>query len=168
MGLLDFPWNRNLSKSKAMPGLVREGRQDIPPEKRPAPVVKVEPPPATQMIFMVRSARYLDHEGKKRFAGQYEDAILPVATAQKAMRLGIAVTTADPIRATHRGARGNDYRADGIDVVDIDDAVEHSGIPFIGPNDEPATERSARIDPVTGVEFVEFRGPARVGLVKVS
>jgi hypothetical protein len=168
MGQMETAANFQLAELKAMPQFIRDGRQNIPAEKKPAPVVKLEPPPPTMTVFMTRSARFRDHDGKKRFAGQYDDVIMPVATAQKAMRLGLAVTTADPIRATHRGARGNDYRADGIDVVDIDEAVEHSGIPFIGPNDEPAMERSARIDPVTGVEFVEFCGPARVGLAKVS
>jgi hypothetical protein len=36
--------------------------------------------------FMLCSAHCRDHDGRKRFAGQWEDAIMPVATAQCALR----------------------------------------------------------------------------------
>ena len=108
---------------------------------------------------MIRSARYLDHEGRKRFAGQYDDAIMPVTTAQKAMRLGLAVTTADPRREQLRGVRGGDYRPDGIDVVDIDAAEEHGGVHFIGPD---------KSDVIAQANFTEMpRGPGRTGTIPV-
>lgn len=96
---------------------------------------------------------------------------MPVTVAEKAKRLGLAVSTADPRRAQLLGARGSDYRPNAIDVVDIDAAIE-SGVSYIGPGSagvEPTTGRTVRIDPVTGIEFVEVdRGPALTGLAKVS
>jgi hypothetical protein len=102
---------------------------------------------------------FRDHEGRKRFAGQYDDAMMPVATAQKAMRLGLAVTTADPPRGQLRGVRGGDYRPDGIDVVDIDAAEEHGGVHFIGPD---------KSDVIAQANFTEMpRGPGRTGTIPV-
>jgi hypothetical protein len=118
-------------------------------------------------VFMMRSAHFRDHEGKRRFAGQFTDAQMPISTAQKAMRLGLAVSTADPRRGELNGVRGGDYNPRGIDVVDIDAAVE-AGVSYIGPGSEPTTGRTVRVDPVTGTEFVETVGPAFTGLAKVS
>jgi hypothetical protein len=139
---------------------IKTGAAPIPPTKQvPAPIAAVEPPPPTMTVFMIRSARYLDHEDRKRFAGQYDDAIMPVATAQKAMRLGLAVSTADPRRGRLRGARGGDYRADAPDVVDIDAAEEHSGVRFIGPD---------RNDVIAQANFTEMpRGPGGTGTIPV-
>ena len=93
------------------------------------------------------------------FAGQYEDAMMPVATAQKAMRLGLAVSTADPRRGHLLGARGGDYRPDGIDVVDIDTVVEDSGMRFIDPD---------KSEVIAAANFTEMpRGPGRTGTIPV-
>src|SRR6185312_14951896 len=134
MSQLEIAANFQLAELKAMPQMIRDGRQPLPPKKQPAPVAITEQPPPTMTVFMLKSARFRDHNGHKIFAGQFLDQAMPVALAQKAMRLGLAVTTADPIRATHHGARGGDYRPDAIDVIDIDEAEEHSGVPFIGPD----------------------------------
>ena len=149
----------SLAELRQMVEQIKTGVAPIPPAKEvPVPVVAVEPPPA-MTVFMIRSARYLDHEGRKRFAGQYDDAMMPVATAQKAMRLGLAVTTADPRREQLRGVRGGDYRPDGIDVVDIDAAEEHSGVRFIGPD---------KSDVIAQACFTEMpRGPGRTGTIPV-
>ena len=150
----------SLAELRQMVEQIKTGVAPIPPGKpSPAPVVTAEPAPPTMTVFMIRSARYLDHEGRKRFAGQYDDAIMPVTTAQKAMRLGLAVTTADPRREQLRGVRGGDYRPDGIDVVDIDAAEEHSGVRFIGPD---------RNDVIAQANFTEMpRGPGGTGTIPV-
>jgi hypothetical protein len=153
MAQMETAANFQLTKLKAMPGLIREGHQAIPADKpKLVSVAPVEQPAPTMTVFMIRSARYRDHDGHKRFAGQFEDAIMPVPTAQKAMRLGLAVSTADPLRATHHGARGGDFRPDAADVVDIDEGEEHSGIPYLGPD---------KNDPVAQANFSETRGPER-------
>jgi hypothetical protein len=56
-------------------------------------------------VFKLRSAHCRDHDGRKWFAGQWEDAIMPVATAQRALRHGVAVPVTDPKRAHLGGAR---------------------------------------------------------------
>lgn len=94
------------------------------PKPAPEPAVPSEPPPPTQAVFMMRSAHYRDHEGRKRFAGQYEDAVMPVTAAQRALSKGIAIPTTDPRRAQLRGARGGDFTPNAPDVVDLDAAQE--------------------------------------------
>jgi hypothetical protein len=123
-----------LPDARHVANLVKTGQMAIPVRPQPAPVVAVEQPAPTQTVFMLKSAKYRDHDGRKRFAGQFEDVILPVATAEKAKRLGVAVPTTDPRRATHRGVRGADFRPDAADVIDLDAAEERSGIPFVGPD----------------------------------
>ncbi|OKO75125.1 hypothetical protein AC629_34375 [Bradyrhizobium sp. NAS80.1] len=112
-----------LPELRAMVTAIAEGAVAIPSPK-PAPVVPSEPPPPTQTVFMLRSSHHRDHEGRKRFAGQYEDALMPVATAQRALSKGVAVPTTDPRRAQLRGARGGDFTPNASDVVDLDAAAE--------------------------------------------
>jgi hypothetical protein len=80
---------------------------------------------------------------------------MPVTTAQKAMRLGLAVPTTDPRRDQLRGARGGDYRADAPDVVDLDAAEEHTSASYVGRG---AVLRDANFNVVD-------RGPARSGQI---
>jgi hypothetical protein len=112
-----------LPELRGMVSAIAEGAIPIPsPKPAPEPAVPNEPPPPTQAVFMMRSAHYRDHDGRKQFAGQYEDALMPVATAQRALRKGLAVPTTDPRRAQLRGARGGDFTPDAPDVVDLDAA----------------------------------------------
>jgi len=71
---------------------------------RPTYVIRAGAPPMA--VFMLRSANYRDESGRSQFAGQYEDAMMPVPTAQRALRHGVAVSVADPRRAQLRGVRG--------------------------------------------------------------
>ena len=133
MGQMETAANFQLTELKGMPDAIREDRQSIPASKPVrVPIVSVAPPPPTMTVFMLKSARYTDHDGRKLFVGQFEDAIMPVATAQKAMRLALAVPTNDPRRATLRGTRGGDFRADALDVVDIDSAEKYGSVPYVG------------------------------------
>jgi hypothetical protein len=103
---------------------VKNGSVAIPRGSKAAgPAAVPEPESPTMTVFMLGSARYRDHAGRKRFAGQWEDATMPVATAQRALRQGVAVPVTDPRRAQLHGARGGDFNPDGPDVVDFD-AVE--------------------------------------------
>lgn len=122
MGQIEVAANFALADLKAMPDAIRCGQQAMPQEPLPMPVVAPEPELPTMTIFMLRSANYRDHDGRKRFSGQYEDALMPVATAQRALNKGIAVPTTDPRRAHLRGARGGDFTPDAPDVVDLDAA----------------------------------------------
>lgn len=117
---------------------VKDGSAAIP--RRPQdlePVAAVESPPPTQPVFMLRSAKYRDHDGRTRFAGQFEDATMPVPTAQRALRCGAAVPVSDPRRARLRGARGGDFNFSAPDVVDLD-AVDEATVPGIVTDSNPA------------------------------
>jgi hypothetical protein len=105
-------------------------------------------------VFMLRSANYRDETGRSQFAGQYEDAMMPVPTAQRALRLSAAVSVADPRRAQLRGARGSDYRPLAPDVVDLDAIEEPKGVPHLGVHIADPALREANF-------AVIDRGPAR-------
>jgi hypothetical protein len=155
MGQIEIAANFTLAELKSMPGAIRQGRQAIPPNKPPSVPVVAEPASPTMTVFMIKSARYRDDDGRTRFAGQFEDVIMPVTTAQKAMRLGLAVSTADPRRATHRGVRNGQFVPDGLDVVDIDAAEEHSEVSYIGPDPVLRAANFQQVD----------RGPDRILMV---
>jgi hypothetical protein len=80
IGQIEIAANFALAELKAMPETIRQGRRSIPRELALTPIPAPEPAP-TMTVFMLRSAHYRDHDGRKRFAGQWEDATMPVATA---------------------------------------------------------------------------------------
>jgi hypothetical protein len=127
-----------LAELRAMATSIRDGSAPIPaPKLVPEPVTVIEPPPPSMTVFMLRSVNYRDHDGRVRFVGQYEDAMMPVPTAQRALRRGVAVSVADPRRAQLRGARGGDFNPSARDVVDLDGIEEPKGMPYIGSDRAP-------------------------------
>jgi len=133
MGQIEIAANFALAELKALPEAIRQGRRAIPRDLVLTPIPVPEPPP-TMTVFMLRSAHYRDHDGRKRFAGQWEDATVPVATAQRAMAKGIAVAVTDPCRARLRGARGGDFNPQASHVVDLDAVEEPKNVPHIEPD----------------------------------
>jgi hypothetical protein len=133
---------------------VKDGSAAI--QRRPKAVepVPADPVPPTMTVFMLRSANYRDHDGRTRFAGQYEDAMMPVPTAQRALRHGVAVSVADPRRAQLRGARGGDFNPLAPDVVDLDAIEEPKGVPYLGIDIVDPALREANFTVID-------RGPAR-------
>lgn len=123
-----------LVELRGMVNAIQDGVAPIP-AARPvsASVPMPEPSPPTQTVFMMKSAKYHDHDGRSRFAGQWEDATMPVATAQRALRLRVAVPVTDPRRAQLRGSRGGDYDPKAPDVVDLDAVEEHKIVPHTNP-----------------------------------
>ncbi len=149
-----------LAELRAMAASIFAGAAPIPsPKPKTEPVAFIQPPPPTQPLFMLRSAKYRDHEGQTQFAGQYTDATMPVSTAQRALRHGISVTMADPRRAQLRGSRGGDFNFGASDVVDLDGIEESKGAPYIGSVDDPVLA-AANFQPLD-------RGPERVLKVRV-
>ncbi|WP_342726083.1 hypothetical protein AAFG07_03800 [Bradyrhizobium sp. B097] len=135
MGQTEVAANFALVELAAMPGAIRQGRQVIPGEPPPVPVAAaIDPTPETQTVFMLRSAHYRDYDGRKRFAGQWEDAIMPLATAQRALRERVAVPVTDPRRAELRGMRGGDFNPTAPDVVDLDAIDEYQNAPLTEPD----------------------------------
>jgi hypothetical protein len=139
---------------RRMADAVKDGSAVIPRRPKAAPVPVPEPVAPTMTVFMLRSANYRDENGRKRFAGQYEDAMMPVPTAQRALRLGVAVPVTDPRRAQLRGARGGDFNPLAPDVVDLYAIEEPTGVPHIGSFDDPVL-RDANFTVID-------RGPDRV------
>jgi hypothetical protein len=133
---------------------VKDGSAAIPRRPKAVEPVPADPVPPTQTVFMSRSANYRDETGRTRFAGQYEDAMMPVPTAQRALRHGVAVSVADPRRAQLRGARGSDYRPLAPDVADLDAIEEPMGVPYLGVHIADPALREANFTVID-------RGPAR-------
>ena len=79
---------------------------------------------------------------------------MPVPTAQRALRHGVAVSVADPRRARLRGSRGSDYRPLAPDVVDLDAIEEPKGVPHLGVHIADPALREANFTVID-------RGPAR-------
>src|SRR3984957_19063462 len=131
---------------------VKDGGAAIPRRPKAVEPGPADPVPPTMTVFMLRSAKYRDHDGRSQFAGQYEDAMMPVPTAQRALRHGVAVSVADPRRAQLRGARGSDYRPLAPDVVDLDSVEEPKGVQYIGPDPVMAAANFQPLD----------RGPERM------
>ena len=149
-----------VAELRAMAGSILMGAAPIPsPKPKPEPVAVIEPPPPTMQVFMLRSAKYRDDDGRTRFAGQFEDAMMPVSTAQRALRHGVAVSLADPRRAQLRGSRGGDFNPSATDVVDLDAVEQAKGVPYIGSVDDPVLA-AANFQPLD-------RGPERVLKVRV-
>ncbi len=144
-----------LAELRGMVTAIRDGSAPIPaPKPAPDPATVIEPPTPTMTVFMLRSANYQDETGRTRFGGQYEDATMPVPTAQRALRHGVAVSVADPRRAQLRGARGSDYRPLAPDVVDLDAIEEPKGAPHLGVHIADPALREANFTVID-------RGPAR-------
>jgi hypothetical protein len=125
---------------------VKGGNAAIPRRPKAPPVPVPEPVAPTMTVFMLRSANYRDETGRTRFAGQYEDAMMPVPTAQRALRHGVAVSVADPRRAQLRGARGGDFNPLAPDVVDLDAIEEPKGVPYVGSDPALAEAHFTEID----------------------
>ena len=120
---VDIAMSLVLAELKTIPSQIREGLSEIPrepPAPEPEPVAPTTP--STLTVFMMRSAKFRDAAGMMRTARQYDDAEMPVQTAQRALRRNVAVPVTDPRRANLKGARGGfhpDPRAP--DIVDLDD-----------------------------------------------
>jgi len=127
----------SLAELRGMVAMVRDGAAPIPssPPEVIAPVAVVEAAEPTQVVFMLKSAKFRQN-GRTKFLPQYEDSPpLPVAIAQKALRSGCAVPLTDDQRRTHRGARSNAVDPKAIDVVDLDEIAEPEPVRYIGPDD---------------------------------
>jgi hypothetical protein len=136
-----------LAELRATVNSIRDGSAPIPaPKPAPEPVTVIEPGAPTMTVFMLRSANYRDENGRKRFAGQFEDATMPVPTAHLALRHGVAVSVADPRRAQLRGARGGDFNPVAPDVVDLDAIDEPKGVPYFGSDPALAEAHFTEID----------------------
>ncbi|WGS18789.1 MULTISPECIES: hypothetical protein [unclassified Bradyrhizobium] len=124
----------SLQELRAAVFAIRDGTAPIPaPKPKAATIGVTEPSAPTMAVFMLKSVWFRDQAGRKRFAGQWEDATMPVATARRALDKGIAVAVTDPRRAQLRGSRGGDFNPQAPDVVDLDAVDEPKPVPHINP-----------------------------------
>lgn len=126
MGQIEVAANFAFAELKSMQDAIRGGQQPVPHEPASVPTAEPVPEPPVMTVFMLLSGKFRDHAGRKQFAGQYEDATMPVTPAHRALRKGYAVSTTDARRAQLRGSRGGDFNPTAPDVVDLD-AEERNG-----------------------------------------
>jgi hypothetical protein len=127
----------SLTELRATVDRIKTGDAAIPREPVTEPVAVVEPPPRTMTVWLLRSVKFRDHTGMVRLARQYDDAEMPMQTAQCALRLGVAAPVTDPRRRDLKGARGGDpVDPRAIDIVDLD-AVDEAKVPAIGTENNP-------------------------------
>jgi multidrug efflux pump subunit AcrA (membrane-fusion protein) len=140
----------SLAELRATVDRIKTGDAPIPREPDAEPTTMVEPPPKTMTVWLVQSAKFRDHTGVARLARQYDDAQMPIETAQLALRLGVAVPLTDPRRRNLKGARGGDHvdpRAPDIIDLDADSAmmptVNVESNPVLAAADFKVIDRSA-------------------------
>jgi hypothetical protein len=151
----------SVAELRSMLKAIADGSAPIPPKpEQPAPVVPVERPAPTKVVFMMHSAWFTDHDGRRRFAGQWTDQALPLPIADRALRHGVAVLTTHPMRSTHLGMRGSDYVSDGPDVVDLDKLDDRSGAKFENPNDPVAQANFIVLDRSREARKIAVAGPS--------
>jgi hypothetical protein len=126
----------SLAELRATVDRIKTGDAPIPREPDREPVAVVEPP-RTMTVWLLRSAKFRDHTGTVRHARQYDDVELPLKTAQRALRLGVAALVTDPRRRQMKGARGGDpVNPNAPDIVDLD-AVDEAKVPDIRTESNP-------------------------------
>jgi len=126
-----------LVELRAMPERIKTGDAPILREPVTEPVAVVEPPPRTMTVWLLRSVKFRDHTGMVRLARQYDDAEMPMETAQRALHRGVAALVTDPRRRNLKGARGGDpVDPRAIDIVDLD-AVDETKVPSSGTENNP-------------------------------
>jgi hypothetical protein len=141
--------NLSLAELKAIPDMIRNGQAPIPREEpKPVPVVVVQPEP-TRTLFCLGTVKWRDSNGRQCSALQYEDAQLPLALADKALRRGICVSVTDERRKTLKGARGGHHvNVDALDIVDLDD-IDDPKAPYMTAGfrviDRSSEERTIQI-----------------------
>ncbi|MGY4365258.1 hypothetical protein ACVW1A_001323 [Bradyrhizobium sp. LB1.3] len=143
MGQIEVAANFALAELKSMQNAIRGGQQPVPQDPSSMPAAEPVPEPLVMTVFMLRSGKFLDQDGRKRFAGQFEDATMPVPTAQRAFRKGIAVPTTDPRRAQLRGSRGGDFSPSAPDVIDLDAVTQVETDPVLRAGGFTVIDRSA-------------------------
>jgi hypothetical protein len=129
LGQMETALNFQLNELKAMPQMIRDGRQAIPaPQPAPAPVLAPEPTPETRRLFALRQLKWKDAAGRQCYGQQFEDCDLPPATAEKALRCGAVTSLDDDRRKQLRGSRGGHHvNPHTPDLLDLDALEGRSG-----------------------------------------
>jgi hypothetical protein len=84
---MEIAANFQLAELRTMPEAVREGQQPIPLPKPVVVPITVEQKPPVRVLFAKKSVKWTDSDGRKRVVTQWQDAELPLALADKALRV---------------------------------------------------------------------------------
>jgi hypothetical protein len=135
-----------LQELRANVRAIADGTMPMPPAKEvPAPVVVPEPAPEIRRVFALRQIKWKDAAGRQQYGQQYEDADLPLATAEMALRHGAVTRLDDDRRKQLRGARGGQHvNPNAVDLLDLDALEGWSGA------------RHASFDPVASARITPF------------
>jgi hypothetical protein len=110
--------------------LLRQNREQVfsggaPPRMPvvPEPYVEIIPPPVpTEMLFVLRSIRWIGDDGKQRSAAQFNDVELPVRVVARALQSGACTRLDDPRRRANRTQGAPPPKLDGCLDLDLDEA----------------------------------------------
>lgn len=158
MGQMETALNFQLAELKAMPSMIRDGRQPIPGDKpTPAPVVS-EPVPETRRLFAMKAIKWTDGLGVKQYGQAFADHDVPLAAASRGLRCGALIPLDDPRCKKLRGARAG-YHVGKHAALDLDDdaACRPSHI-----------EPIMRSDPIAEANFIVTEGPTITGVISVA
>jgi hypothetical protein len=73
-------------------------------------IIEPEPRPLLDQIFTLNAVKYTDHNGALQHVGRGVDIEVPLACAERALRLGLACDVTDPRRAQRKGWGGHPER----------------------------------------------------------
>jgi hypothetical protein len=117
---------------RAMVDAIQRGDVPIPASKPTVePVTSPEPAPETRRAL--RSVKWRDHNGRKRYGMQFEDCDLTPAAAQRGLHCGAVVPLTDERHSRLRGSRGGEHvNPNAPDLLDLDDEAA-TRLPHIDP-----------------------------------
>jgi hypothetical protein len=104
---------------------IRNGLAPIPKEEPEAAAKPPAPPkPATKLVFSKQALTWIDAGGQQRIVGKWRDVELPLAAANYALSVDLAVPTNDPMCAKTRGHSLGHPEAAWLNNLDT----------YVGPN----------------------------------
>jgi hypothetical protein len=109
-----------------------------------APPAPTNPP--SQVLFCLRSVKWVDDAGQQRIAGKFEDAEVPVRLVGKALKCGACVPMTDPRRRELHGTQGGfPPRLDTATDLDVDPATQVSSEPILASSPFTVVDRGGPI-----------------------
>jgi hypothetical protein len=115
-----------------------------PPEPYVAPPAPAKPP--TQILFCLRSVKWIDDAGQQRIVGKFEDAEVPVRLVGRALKCGACVPITDPRRRELHGTRGGfPPRLDTATDLDADPATHAPVEPILASSPFTPVDRGPPI-----------------------
>jgi hypothetical protein len=141
---------------------IADGTMPIPAAKPvPAPVVATALPLPTRALFAMHDLRWLDDDGRRRVSGQFEDVVLPIRLADKALRFGACVPLTDDRRKKNKDAHGGRHPDPASPHIwDLDDIeARSSGTLYVGPGNDAV---------LAAANMTVREGPAITGTITVG